>query len=130
MSGHGYEYDGDRNLDNYVEELKPIENGDEIFDPVLKLRRRMTIRYLSLCTPEAVIPVNELARVCAAVERDEPSNSLTNSDYNHVRTGLKDRDWPILEEYGIVETIDEIEVCRGERFEFYDSLLDAVYERS
>lgn len=120
-------YEGDRDLDSYIEDLQPVEDRDEDFDPIISNRRRIVIRYLSMCEPEAVIPINELASVCAAVERNMPVSDVTNSDYTHIRQGLKDRDWPLLEDHGIVETIDEIRVRRGERFEYYNSMLDTLY---
>lgn len=116
----------DRDLDEYVERLHHPPERAETFTPILTFRRRTVLRYLSLCEPESVVPVHELARVCAAVERSIHIGSITSTEYAPVRQGLKDRDVPLLATHDVVEVVGDTDVQRGQRFGYYDALLDVV----
>lgn len=118
-----------RDPTSYVDELRELSDEEETLDPLSTLRRRTIIRYMSQLPPTDSVSTTELARVCAAVEQDEPIQSLSRSDFRRAVQGLRQRDLTRLSLIEILDTSDSESIGRGERFEEYAEMLATVDEK-
>jgi hypothetical protein len=110
----------------HVEELRTLSDEDGLFGPISTERRRTVIRYLSRLSPDATVCVEELARVCAAVEQDESLDTLGYTDYRRAIGALHQRDLTHLAIEDVLNTRDKAAINRSERFEKYAAVLDTI----
>lgn len=115
-----------RNLTPHTEPLRALPDDEEIFDPLMNLRRRTIIRYMGQLSTDAAVETSELARVCAAVERDLPLHKVNHRTYRHAYQAVRQRDVPCLAEAGILVKHDRDTITRGERFPEFIELLEAI----
>ncbi|MFC7189966.1 DUF7344 domain-containing protein [Halocatena marina] len=118
-----------RDPTSHVDELRELSDEEETLDPLSTLRRRTIIRYMSQLPSTDSVSTTELARVCAAVEQDEPIQSLSRSDFRRAVQGLRQRDLTRLSLIEILDTSDSESIDRGERFEEYAEMLATVDEK-
>lgn len=111
-----------------TETLEEIADEDDIIAPIKTFRRRMVIRYLAQLPEEAVVEIREIATSVAALENDMPIHEVSRSEYSLAYSGIADRDVKRLSIMGVLNTPGKSSVARGERFEFYASLLDTLDE--
>ncbi|MFC6962172.1 DUF7344 domain-containing protein [Halocatena marina] len=115
-----------RDLSTHTEPLRALPDDEEIFDPLMNLRRRTIIRYMSHLPPDAAVETAELARVCAAVERDLPLHKVNHRTYRHAYQAVRQRDIQRLADAEILDRHDRDTITRGERFAYFIELLDAI----
>jgi hypothetical protein len=116
----------ERDMKPHTESLRALPDDDASLAPLMSLRRRTIIRYVGRLSPSATAEVSELARVCAAVERDLPIYKVNHRLYRQTYQSMRRRDITKLSDAGILdEHADEV-VSRGKRFTEYIALLDAI----
>lgn len=115
-----------RDLTPHTDPLRALPDDEGIFDPLMNLRRRTIIRYMGQLPSNAAVETAELARVCAAVERDLPLHKVNHRTYRHAYQAVRQRDIPRLSEADILEKHDRDTITRGERFPEFTELLAAI----
>lgn len=115
-----------RDLTSHTEPLRALPDDDEVFDPLMNLRRRTIIRYMGQLPPDAAVETAELARVCAAVERDLPLHKVNHRTYRHAYQAVRQRDIPRLSDADILHKHDRDTITRGERFPVFTELLETI----
>lgn len=113
-------------LTPHTEPLRALPDDEEVFDPLMNLRRRTIIRYMGHLSSDAAVETSELARVCAAVERDLPLHKVNHRTYRHAYQAVRQRDIPRLTDAGILDRHDRDTITRGERFSEFTELLEAI----
>jgi hypothetical protein len=110
----------------HVESLLSLPDDDALLDPLMSLRCRTIIRYVGRLSPSATADISELARVCAAIERDLPLHKINHRTYRPTYQSIRRQDIEKLLDAGIlVEHADEV-VSRGEKFDNYIALLNEI----
>jgi hypothetical protein len=117
-----------RDIPELVETLQDNPDNGDFIEPLLNFRRRMTIRYISNLPTDAAVGTRELATVITAAELDISVNEVENSDYRRTYEGLNQRDITRLVLNDILDKHDKTEIVRGDQFEFYAGILDAMDE--
>lgn len=84
------------------------------------------IRYMGQLPPDAAAETSELARVCAAVERDLPIYKVNHQTYRHAYQSIHRRDIPHLAEENVLTRHDRDTITRGEEFPTFIELLDTM----
>jgi hypothetical protein len=110
----------------YVEALRTLSDEEGRLDPISTQRRRTVIRYLARLSSDATVRTEELAQVCAAVELDEPVETLMYTDYRRPIGALRQRDLTHLSIENVLDTRDREAINRSERFEEYAAVLDTI----
>lgn len=110
----------------HTESLRTLSDDTAVFESIINLRRRTMIRYMGRLSPDAVVETSELARVCAAVERDLPLHKVNHQTYRHAYQAVRQRDIPHLADANILERHDRDTITRGKRFSCFIELLDAM----
>lgn len=116
----------DSDLTAPAEPLRALPDDTEVFESIINLRRRTMLRYMGRLPPNAVVETSELARVCAAVERDLPLHKVNHQSYRHAYQAVRQRDIPHLADANIIERHDRDTITRGEQFSDFIKLLDAM----
>ncbi len=117
---------GDSDLTAPTESLRTLPDDTAVFESITNLRRRTIIRYMGRLPSEAVVETSELARVCAAVERDLPLHKVNHQTYRHAYQAVRQRDVPHLADANVLDRHDRDTITRGERFSGFIELLDAM----
>lgn len=117
-----------RDPTDQIEELRAIPDDGDVLEPLLNIRRRTIVRYMARLPPDAVVGTAELGRVVAAVELDIPLHEVSNHDYRRIYQALRQRDVTKLSIAEILDKHDKQTIVRGERFEYYAGILDAIDE--
>lgn len=117
---------GDSELTVSIDPLQALPDDTAVFESIINLRRRTMVRYMGRLSPDAVVETSELARVCAAVERDLPLHKVNHQTYRHAYQAVYQRDIPHLADANVIERHDRDAITRGERFLRFIRLLDAM----
>ena len=80
---------------------------DDVFDLLASHRRRRMLRHLDEYGPTTL---REIAEVLTAIEEDEPTEELSESDVRRVYISLYQYHLPKLEKAGVVDVDDEDDV--------------------
>jgi hypothetical protein len=111
-----------------TETLEQIPDEEDLIAPVKTFRRRMVIRYLSQLPEDAVLEIREVATSIAALENDIPIHKVAKSEYSRTYSGISERDAKKLSIIGVLERRGKSSIARGDKFEFYASMLDDLDE--
>lgn len=112
--------------DPTIQTLRRLSDDTGLFESIINLRRRTMIRYMGLLPPDAVVETSELARVCAAVERDLPLHKVNHQTYRQAYQSVQSRDIPKLVDANILDKHDRDTITRGNGFSTHIKLLDAM----
>ena len=118
----------DKDIKEITRLLEKTPDEEDLFAPIKTFRRRMIIRYLSHCPPDAAVDLRDITTSISALENGLPVNEVSNSEYTRTYTGISQRDTKKLSMMGILNTQRKNTVTRGEKFEFYASILDDLDE--
>lgn len=113
-------------LRTHTDSLRTLPDDTGVFESIINLRRRTMIRYMGQLPPDAVVETAELARVCAAVERDLPLHKVNHQTYRHAYQAVRRRDIPHLADENILTRHDRDTITRGDEFSIFIELLDAM----
>ncbi len=113
-------------LQAHASALCGLTTDTQPFDILGNLRRRTIVRYMGLLGATDAVSTTELARVCAAVERQLPVSQIDHSAYRHAYQSLRSRDIPRLESAAVLDRESRDTIYRGESFDRFEGTLTAI----
>lgn len=117
---------GGGDLTDDTESLRQLPDDTELFESIINLRRRTILRYMGRLPADAAVETSELARVCAAVERDLPLHKVNHQTYRQAYQAVQNRDIPHLVDADVLDKHDRDTITRGQRFPRHIEILDAM----